>query len=172
VDKNVYRLFGSSELAFCPVSPSRKSCTMVHSRSLPYHSGLEPEVDKQVGQNSAYKKAVSCYLQSLRLRTSNPRMSTKPPYQNTMTKRSPAIPTEVQRLTNEIAILKAQLAAKSSHDQRCPHCKQKIISPAPDPLKQHNSSDPPEDFVFIVAQLPRGEPNRCNVPPKRPQLKA
>jgi hypothetical protein len=145
---------------------------MVHSRSLPRHSGLEPEVDKQVGQNSAYKKAVSCDFQSPHLRTSNPKTTITPPYQKTMTKRSPAIPNEFQRLTDEIAILKAQLAAKSTHDQWCPHCKQMITAPASDPSKQHNSSNPPEDFVSIVPRLPRGEPNRYNVPPKRPRVKA
>jgi hypothetical protein len=88
-----------------------------------------------------------------------------------MTKKSPAMSPEIQRLTDEVASLRAQLAAKPSHDQCCPHCKQKITAPATDASKRHDSTNPPEDFVPILPPLPRGEPDKYNVPPKRPQVK-
>jgi hypothetical protein len=41
-------------------------------------------------------------------------------------KATPVLSTEIQQLTDEAVILKSQLAAKSSPDQRCPHCKKAI----------------------------------------------
>jgi hypothetical protein len=40
----------------------------------------------------------------------------------------PVLSTEIQQLTDEAVILKSQVAAKSSPDQRCPHCKKAIDS--------------------------------------------
>jgi hypothetical protein len=89
-----------------------------------------------------------------------------------MTRRSPAISAEIQLLTDEIAILRAKLAAKPSHDQCCSQCKQKITAPATDASKRHDSTNPPGDFVPILPRLHRGEPDKYNVPSKRPQVKA
>ena len=82
-----------------------------------------------------------------------------------MTKRKPtqynaenANDAEIQRLTDEITILKAQLAAKSIHDQWCPHYKKATTSPTtgqpigPEsgPPRLQPYSDPPKGWVSTV----------------------
>lgn len=65
---------------------------------------------------------------------------------------------EIQRLTDEITILKALLAAKSIHDQWCPHYKKATTSPTTgqpirpesDPPRLQPYSDPPKGWVPTV----------------------
>jgi hypothetical protein len=76
---------------------------------------------------------------------------------------------EVERLTNEITILRAQLAAKSIHEQWCPHYKKATtgpfiagqhMGPKSGSPQLHPYSDPPKVWVpmiIIDPSLPKPE---------------